>query len=158
MINGIYLKEPFRLKDKSDGDILKEVNISDTSCSSEDRVISESYNMIKRTFIDDNYFCESYSLSSLDGYCATISIYNLIQKALPGFLKTVDWGNNSFILVWPKFKDYEDDSRYKKALDEITRFTAWCIKNQDTYLEIGVNISDVIKNYFDFCINYPNKK
>ena len=111
--------------------------------------LSEGHKMIKDSFITKNYFITFVKIDDPNTFLAMSKIYDVIQLSVPNFIKVLNIGT-SLIVATPKHNDSYENACYSVMIDELIRFTAYCLKR--TGDEIMSSI--MLKEYIEMFVSY----
>lgn len=135
--------------------VLSSLNVLQEFEDAKDEFKGESYDMVRREFWNDKYYIAIYSTSTQTGYDAIWKIYDVLQKAIPEFIRAWKYTENLIIVAWPRYCDMLEDSRYRLTLEELIRFSTWSVREH--YLDTDEAVLNV-KDYFSMCVSYPGNR
>lgn len=151
MIKGILLKHSPKMKEMSEIEILSQLDPLNEYDQLSTRVDPISgYTIYRRSYYSDNLYITSYSSEGKDVIDSIWEVYETLNYGAPNFIKSFRKDQNMIIVSWPRYEDDKfEDASYTLMIEELTRFTAFILKNFSGSAE---SLSVYLKEYINMCI------
>lgn len=155
MIKALYFESCPNMDSVSAVELLDELNplIKDSRGSTILSVGNSERKIYKDSFITQNYFITFNKIEDEDTLKSILKIYEVMQLSIPSFLKVINIGN-SVIVAIPRYDDAYENASYTVMIDELVRFTAYCLKKTGD----DIVSSMMLKEYVDMYVSYPGNR
>lgn len=103
----------------------------------------------RRSYYSDDLYISTYASIEKLNVEAIWDVYNTLNEGAGDYIKAFLKDENTIVVAWPRYEDKFEDAQYTLLIEEITRVTAFFMK------EFGINDDSIgyLKNYIDFCVS-----
>ena len=158
MIKGIYLKNSPKMSKVGLADVLAELNPLDNEIP-ENRGYydSENYSMCRREFHSKKLCIVTYtSGSDSSGISGMFQIFSMMSDACPDLFKVWKYTDSCLVTAWNRYNDLEENGLVRSFLDELTRVSAWCLK--ENISADREDIVQMINDYYKLVVSTPEDR
>lgn len=154
MIKSLYFESKPKMDCVGVIELLDELNpLSKDDISSTEIPLDGGHKIIKDSFITENYFITFFRVENDPiTLMSIIKVYEIMQLAIPNFLKVINV-KNSVIVATPKYDNSYENASYSLMMDELVRFTTYSFKRTGD----EVLSSIMLKEYVEMYVTYPPK-
>lgn len=154
MIKAIYLETYPKMDSTSAIDILDELNPLVKNENNSTVLVAKDHKIYKDEFITQNYFITFLKIDDNTSFEAMKKIYEIIQLAVPSFLKVMNI-NNTLIITIPRYRDMYENASYSVMMEELMRFTSYIYRKTS-----GDELTTcmMLKEYVEMCVSYPGNR
>lgn len=111
--------------------------------------LRDGHKMIKDSYITKNFFIMFLKIDDPLTFESMLKIYEVLQLSIPNFLKVLNV-NNTIIVATPRYDDAYENASYSVMMDELVRFTTYCLKRTGDDLTSSI----MLKEYVELFVNY----
>lgn len=150
MIKGILLKRAPHMRDISELEILGQLDPLKEYDQLNTKVDPISGNSIyRRSYYSDDLYISTYASIEKLNVEAIWDVYNTLNEGAGDYIKAFMQDENTIVVAWPRYEDKFEDAQYTLLIEEITRVTAFFMK------EFGINDDSAryLRNYIDLCVS-----